>query len=294
MILLLCSLALITGCKDNSVENNQQTDLNEDHNEKVIVEMDAGLITEKEFVNALKDQYGEEVLTTLIQNQVISAEAEKIGIDENDIQAEIQYLMDNLGVSNKDHFNEMMKREGLLGEEDIRNRVLNHLVMQHRTGLVGEVTEEELLDEYEKGEALEARHILVEDEETALEVLFQLEEGRNFSELVHEYSKDPSSLENDGELGNFRRGTMTPPFEEAAFNLDLNEKSEPVKTQFGYHIIETTGRIPFEDEFEEVREQLRSHYNDQKLFKLNQEKKKMMEDLEFIIHDPAFEDLFEK
>jgi len=290
MILTLTSIVILNACTNHSEINNQS---NEETPEQVIVEMDEGDVTEAEFIGALKKQYGEQVLKNLIQNKIIASEAKKIGIDETDIQTEIQFLMNNLSLTNEDQFYEVMKREGISGEEELRERVLNHLVMQHRIGLVGEVTDEELLVEYEKGEAIEASHILVNNEEIALEVMSQLQEGRDFSDLAGEYSQDPGTKEKGGDLGSFRRGTMTPPFEEVAFTLDINDISDPVQSQFGYHIIKTTGRTPYEDQFEEVSEQLRSRYNDQKLFKMNAEQENLMDNLDIIIHDPDFEHLLD-
>ena len=64
--------------------------------------------------------------------------------------------------------------------------------------------------------------------------------GGDFAELAKAESDDAGSGANGGSLGDFTRGRMVPPFDEAAFTLKVNEVSEPVKTQFGYHIIQVT------------------------------------------------------
>jgi parvulin-like peptidyl-prolyl isomerase len=66
--------------------------------------------------------------------------------------------------------------------------------------------------------------------------------GEDFATLAQEYSDDPSNASTGGDLGWFGRGRMVPEFDEVAFNLPLNEVSEPVKTQFGYHLIEVLER----------------------------------------------------
>ncbi len=81
-----------------------------------------------------------------------------------------------------------------------------------------------------------ARHILVSTIRDANMILKKLEEGANFTALAKTYSKCPSK-KRGGDLGYFERGKMAKPFEEAAFSLEKDETSGPVRTQFGYHII---------------------------------------------------------
>lgn len=85
---------------------------------------------------------------------------------------------------------------------------------------------------------VKARHILVEDEETAKKIIESYNnKEKTFSELATEFSKDPGSAAEGGDLGYFGRGMMVPGFEAAAFGLEVGAVSEPVQTQYGYHII---------------------------------------------------------
>ena len=83
-----------------------------------------------------------------------------------------------------------------------------------------------------------ARHILVEDERSLGIVRSLLASGRDFGEVARKYSVDTGSGANGGDLGWFGRGAMVPEFEEAAFSQEIGEIGEPVKSQFGYHIIQ--------------------------------------------------------
>lgn len=82
-----------------------------------------------------------------------------------------------------------------------------------------------------------ARHILVEDEATALEVKAKLDAGEDFAELASQYSVDPSSAANGGDLDYFTRGTMVSEFEEVAFSGAIGSVSDIVQSNYGFHII---------------------------------------------------------
>lgn len=82
-----------------------------------------------------------------------------------------------------------------------------------------------------------ARHILVEHQHEAEDLIKKLQSGSTFEELAQKFSKCPSGRQG-GDLGSFGRGRMVPDFEAAAFGLEVNQVSEPVQTRFGYHLIQ--------------------------------------------------------
>lgn len=106
--------------------------------------------------------------------------------------------------------------------------------------------------EFLAGESVEASHILVDDEEKAKVLLANIRNGKvSFEDAAKANSSCPSK-EKGGALGSFTRGQMVPEFEQAAFAMNVGEISEPVKTQFGYHIIKLTNKteakeIPYEE-----------------------------------------------
>lgn len=102
-----------------------------------------------------------------------------------------------------------------------------------------------------------ARHILVETEAEAQEIYERLQDGEDFATVAQEVSKDTGSGANGGDLGWFGRGAMVPEFEKVAFNLEIGEISEPVQSEFGYHIIQTLGHqdVPLNaSQYEQKRE----------------------------------------
>lgn len=88
---------------------------------------------------------------------------------------------------------------------------------------------------------IRAKHILVETQEQAADLYNKIvNEGADFGAIAAVNSKCPSG-QNGGDLGNFGRGQMVQPFEEAAFGLGIGNFSQPVQTQFGWHLIQRTG-----------------------------------------------------
>ena len=88
---------------------------------------------------------------------------------------------------------------------------------------------------------VKASHILVKDEATAKQIKTQIEGGASFEDMAKEHSSCPSKRQG-GDLGWFGKGQMVKPFEDAAFSLGEGKISNPVKTQFGYHLIKVTGQ----------------------------------------------------
>lgn len=86
-----------------------------------------------------------------------------------------------------------------------------------------------------------ARHILVSTEAQANELKTAIEKGADFADLAKQHSSCPSGRQG-GDLGSFGPGEMVPEFDKVVFSAPVNEVQGPVRTQFGYHLIEVTGR----------------------------------------------------
>ncbi len=137
------------------------------------------------------------------------------------------------------------------------------------------VTEDELKKEYDtrvasmKNTEYKARHILLETEEAAKDVLAKLAKGAKFDELAKKLSKDPSAKQNAGELGWFNPQQMVPEFSAAVASLKNGETvTAPVKSQFGFHVIQREdSREQTPPPYDAVKEQFRNVLVGQKLQK---------------------------
>lgn len=121
------------------------------------------------------------------------------------------------------------------------------------------------MDKFQKGESVNASHILVDSEDKANEILAKINAGEiSFEDAARENSSCPSK-DNGGNLGEFTRGQMVPEFDEAVFSMEAGTVSAPVKTQFGYHLIKLISKSKASTyAFDEIKAQLTDMVNQEK------------------------------
>ncbi|YCI77320.1 peptidylprolyl isomerase [Bacillus sp. R1-10] len=216
--------------------------------DKTIASIDGEKINEDELYDALVAGYGADTLDLLITNKLVELEAEKAGIKikDEEIQKEIDVMVESYG-------NEKSLKEQLEASGSSMDALKKDIVVYLQTKKLVEpritVTDDEIStyfednkDTFAQAEQVEASHILVEDEKTAKKVAKELAAGGDFAKLAAEYSTDTETADNGGSLGYFGKGDMVEEFEDVAFDLDINKVSDPVKTEYGYHIIKVTGK----------------------------------------------------
>ncbi|MEE9360673.1 MAG: peptidylprolyl isomerase, partial [Hyphomicrobium sp.] len=129
----------------------------------------------------------------------------------------------------------------------VRRRLLREQYFEKQLkGVISEADAKKIYDQrvaqLKSENEVAARHILVDNEEKAIEILAKIKAGGDFAALAKENSTDTGSKEQGGFLGYFGRGQMVPEFEKAAFTMIKGQVSEPVKTNFGWHIIKLEDR----------------------------------------------------
>lgn len=239
---------LLTGCGDSS---------------DYVATVDGQKIFQTELNQALREQYGAEVLDTLINNKIIALEAEKEGItvSDNAIQAEYDELVESYG--GKEALQEALDANGLTVEsvkDNIRMYQLTKDVIAKSIDISDEELQhyfEEHKDDYGQQEQVAASHIFLEDEATAKQVEEKLKAGEDFAELAKTYSIDIDTSEDGGDLGYISRGQMDEQFEAAAFALEKGTVSGVVQSAEGYHIIKVTDQVPAQEAvFEDVKDEV--------------------------------------
>jgi foldase protein PrsA len=216
--------------------------------EEVVAKVGSKSISKEDLYTTLVDQYGEAALDTLIAEKIVELESKEkeITVKKSEMEEELQTIQDSYG--DEEAFNEALASSGASLDsvkENIKTYLLTEKLLQDRISISDDQVKEyfeENKDSFAQEEQVEASHILVEDEETAKEVKEKLDNGGDFAELAKEYSTDTSNAESGGELGFFAKGEMVTEFDEKAFAMKKGEISEPVKTEFGYHIIKVTDK----------------------------------------------------
>lgn len=172
-------------------------------------------------------------LDAMIEQSIINQAASGLGVSvtDEDIQAEINTLRTQSG---SDAAWQQWLNDNEYTEEEFYQAIRNQLITTRVREVVTANPSAEIIPQ------VRARHILVADETTARDVLSRLNAGESFEQLAREYSRDVQTRENGGDLGFFYADILTvPELAEVAFNLSINEFSEPVETILGYHIVQT-------------------------------------------------------
>lgn len=225
-------------------------------------------------------QYGsgikkQDVLNQLIEEKLLLQEAnkEQITADEAEINNFVDQWVGNIQASfGKDEFEKKLAEEGNTLEglkKELKDAYRKQLIIKSLLDKMVlskiEITDNEAKDYYDSnlalfatGEQVRASHILVNTSKEAIQIMQSLKKGADFAELAEQKSIDKGSGARGGDLGYFSMGQMVKPFEDAAFSLRINEISEPVETQFGYHIIKVVDKKPgVKQEFDKVKGQIK-------------------------------------
>lgn len=140
-----------------------------------------------------------------------------------------------------DQTEQFARRLAYLEDQALRREFFNQIVANEVNDEAVQAAYDELAAEYEPTPEVRARHILVETEDEANDIRAEIEGGRDFADAAGEYGTD-GTASNGGDLGFFSPGMMVPEFEEAALALEVGELSQPVQTQFGWHLIQLEER----------------------------------------------------
>ena len=269
---------------------------NVDSQARKVVTFEGGDVTQGEldefaersgFGNLSKDdpQYQtavQQIMPQLVGIEIAKAYAQEqnITVSDEEVDQEIAKIKEQVGdqarssgqdMSNQEAYEQALKQNNITEDqlrEDMRENLPVQKVQERVTGDAAP-SDKEIQNYYEKNKEAQfttpeqrcVRHILFnkDQKEKAEDVKQKLENGGDFAKLAKEYSQDPGSAEKGGDLGCLGKGETVPEFEQAAFGAEQGEIVGPVKTEFGYHILQVTDVKPEQTRsLQEVESQIRS------------------------------------
>ncbi|MGH3040031.1 MAG: peptidylprolyl isomerase [Gaiellaceae bacterium] len=188
------------------------------------------------------------IVTSLVEQAQFEVAAEELGVtvSDQDLEKRLDELKEQFFEGDEQAYKDELEKQGLTEEQvlkDLRARMVSEKVFEDVTSEV-EVSDQDIQayfeqnkEQFQQPASREVRHILVKSKARADQIHRQLENGGNFARLARQFSTDPAS-KNEGGRFTAQEGATVAPFDKVAFQLDTGELSRPVKTQFGWHIIE--------------------------------------------------------
>jgi foldase protein PrsA len=230
----------------------------------------------------------------LVQREQFEQEAAELEVEvtEQQVDARLEQIQKQYFGGDKAKYEKQLKEQGLT-ERQVRNDIRAQLVSEKIFAKVTrevKVTDAQIADYYAKNkgqysqpESREVRHILVKTKAQADDLYAQLQAGGDFAALAKRFSQDTGSKANGGKL-TISKGQTVAPFDRTAFLLKKNEISKPVKTEFGFHIIQPLGETeaakvtPLKEVQASIRQQLAQTKKNEAMTKWVEELKQDYED----------------
>lgn len=236
-------------------------------NAEVVARVGGEVITKDELYDFMVQQTGQEALDNLVVKKIIELEAsdQNLEVSEDEIDKEVKELAEQYG--GEDAMIQALAMYNI-DLEQVREDVAVNIKLEKLLSPRIKITDEEIQayfaanqEAYAVEEQIKVSHILVDSAEEAQEIRRMLSQGQEFADLAKERSTDPGSKDQGGDLGLVGRGEMVEEFEQAAFALQPGQISDPVESEYGFHIIkvhEKTAARPgtLEENQAEIRETL--------------------------------------
>ena len=262
--------------------------------EKVVTSK-VGDITVQNLYDEMKESAGDSAIQLIMIEKVLE---DKYDVSDKDIDAKVKEQKKQIEAQGTD-FKSYLSSQGMT-EETFKRYAKLQLLQEaaQRDGI--KVTDDEVKAYYDRlGKEIKASHILVADEAAAKKLKKQLDKGADFAKLAKKNSTDTSSAENGGELGWFGPDEMVGAFTDAAYSMKKGEVSDPVKSDYGYHIIkvEDTRDKKVDGTLDEKKDEIKAKLQlakakeeDPNQTKLQEKISKMMKDADIKIEDKDLKD----
>lgn len=201
-------------------------------------------------------------LTALIRSEILRQAAEELGVEVTDEDVAEQRAQVEEQAGSPEALEQALEQAGVSPEQfqqSLREQAIQTKIIAQLSEDIDDDAVRSAFDDDPQGRfgpRLAVRHVLTETRDEAQQALRRIRSGEDFAEVAADLSIDPGSAESGGDLGDIGRGETVEPFEEAAYGAEVGELVGPVRSEFGFHVIEVTDRIAA-PEFGDVEEQIR-------------------------------------
>jgi foldase protein PrsA len=220
--------------------------------------------------SAQYDQLVASIVKYLVQNTIVEQNADELGVSVTAEDVDKRFTEIEAQVGSKKKLEKLLKEQNVT-EEQLREQIAAQMLLDAVRAKVYEdveITDAQAKEyfedpdnaaQFQQAETRDMRHVLTETKAEAEKALAELEadptSDKVWNEVAKKYSTDPGTKDAGGALGAWPAGRMVPEFDEVAFALDVDELSEPVKSPFGWHVIQVTGVTPAVNQsFDEAKE----------------------------------------
>jgi foldase protein PrsA len=210
------------------------------------------------------------IVNYLVQNAIVEQNAEKLDVTVTEEDVDTRYTEIEAQVGSKKKLEELLKEQNVT-EEQLREQIADQMLLDavrqkvYEDVAISDAQAKEYFEnpenkgQFEQAETRDMRHILTETKAEATKAYSELESDPDsdkvWENVAKKYSTDPGTKDSGGALGSWPAGRMVPEFDEIAFALEVDELSEPVKSPFGWHVIQVTKVTPGSNQtFDQAKE----------------------------------------
>lgn len=231
----------------------------------MVAKVNDKIITKDAVYEKLAKQYGADLVSQMIDEEIVNQIAEKAGVKVTaaEVDAEIAQIKERIGGQEK--FDAALAQYGLSAEQLKQDQTFRLKITKILSKDIP--TDDAALKKYFEANLsqfdtreVKSRHILMQTEEEAKAIKAELDKGADFAALAKEKSTDPTAKENGGDLGFNKRGNMVPAFDDVVFKLKKGETSAPFQSEFGWHVAQVTDTKGETSTFESAKAKVKEAY----------------------------------
>lgn len=280
---------IVLGMTASTVLLTSGCSLFDKENSKYAAQTKHGNISKELLYESMLEKVGEDTLNDLVTLTVLE---DKYKVTNQEIDQELKRLKSDYG----DNYLNFLAQSGVDTEQQLRKKLKLDLLKNKLAEEHVKVTESELKALYDtKKPKLHVSHILLTDEAQAKAVKAKLDAGEDFNKLAMEYSQDSATKNVGGDMGILQSGSMIPAFEDKAYELQVGQISEPIQTNYGFHIIKILDKQKLPS-FKEMKPQLTAELIEQNMDqqKLQNEIEKLVDKSDLKINEETLKDMYKK